>query len=87
MILNDELLCVYPQNKAEYRLANTDFIKIHLCNGEKSVYCNLILDQQFSALQEIYISTGKKSLASNKKCFSRRVEDIISRSLKELGVI
>ena len=78
---------MYPQSKAEYGLANKDFVKIYFCGGRNSVYCGPTLGRQFSVLREIYASAGKKSRAPNKKYFFGKVEGPVGRDLEEPIVV
>ena len=78
---------MYSQSKAEYKLANRNFVEIRLYGRRNSIYYGFTLGRQFLALQEAYTSTGKKSWAPNKKYFSKRVGSPISRDLKEPRVV
>lgn len=86
-LTNVQLLHIYPQSKAEYRLVNSDFIKICLYSRWKSFYCSIRLGRQFLALQTISISSSKKSWSFYKKCFSKKTEVIVEKDLEKLGFI
>ena len=86
-LIDVQLLSVYPQSKAEYGLANEDFVEIRLYGGQNSVYCGPTLGQQFSTLQKTYVFAGKKSWAPNKKCFFGKVGSPVGRDLEKPGVV
>lgn len=84
-LIDYQLLYEYPYNKVVYKLAIRNFVKICLYGEQNIVYCIFIPGKQSLALQKICLSVGKKSCASNKKCFSRKDEDPDDRDLEKLG--